>query len=68
MRLLSGRGALTASLILGTVHALWHLPLWLRGLATSPLRLYPAFVIQVIAYAIIYTWLYNNTRGGLLLG
>jgi hypothetical protein len=39
-----------------------------EGLATSPLRLYPAFGIQVIAYAIIYTWLYNNTRGSLLLG
>jgi uncharacterized protein len=24
-------------------------------------------VLQVIGYAVIYTWLYNGTRGGLLL-
>jgi membrane protease YdiL (CAAX protease family) len=66
-RLQYRRTALTASLILATLHALWHLPLWLRGLADEPLSLYPAFVIQVIAIAVIYTWLYNGTKASLLL-
>jgi membrane protease YdiL (CAAX protease family) len=66
-RLQSRRTALAASLVLGTLHGLWHLPLWLRGLADHQLSLYPAFVIQVIAIAVIYTWLYNGTRGSLLL-
>jgi membrane protease YdiL (CAAX protease family) len=67
-RLQAGRSALTASLILGTLHAFWHLPLWLRGLPDyPPLRLYPAFAIQVVALAVTYTWLYNSTRGSLLL-
>ena len=66
-RLQVGRSALSASLILGTVHALWHLPLWWRATAVQPLSLYPAFAIQVVAYAVIYTWLYNSTRGSLLL-
>jgi uncharacterized protein len=66
-RLQYRRTALTASLILATLHALWHLPLWLRGVVDEPLSLYPAFVIQVIAVAVIYTWLYNGTKGSLLL-
>jgi membrane protease YdiL (CAAX protease family) len=67
-RLQYGRSALTATLVLGTLHALWHLPLWLRGLPNYPQpHLYPAFAIQVIALAVIYTWLYNSTRGSLLL-
>jgi membrane protease YdiL (CAAX protease family) len=65
-RLQSVRTALTASLILGTLHALWHLPLWLRGLPDMPPTLYPAFAIQVVALAVIYTWIYNST-GSLLL-
>ena len=66
-RLQSRRSALTASLLLGAAHALWHLPLWLQGLPSQPLSLYLPFVLQVIAYAVIYTWLYNSTRGSLLL-
>jgi uncharacterized protein len=59
--------ALMASLVLGTLHGLWHLPLWLTGDPDNQLSLYPAFVIQVIAVAVIYTWLYNGTEGSLLL-
>lgn len=66
-RLQSRRTALMASLVLGTLHALWHLPLWLNGDPDNQLGLYPAFVIQVIAVAVIYTWLYNGTKGSLLL-
>jgi hypothetical protein len=43
------------------------LPLWLMGDPDNQLNLYPAFVIQVIAVAVIYTWLYNGTKGSLLL-
>jgi uncharacterized protein len=66
-RLQSRRTALMASLVLGAAHALWHLPLWLNGDPDNQPSLYPAFVIQVIAVAVIYTWLYNGTKGSLLL-
>jgi membrane protease YdiL (CAAX protease family) len=67
-RLQTHRSALTSSLILGTLHVLWHLPLWLRGLTDyPPLSLYPAFAIQGVAFAVIYTWLYNSTKGSVLL-
>jgi membrane protease YdiL (CAAX protease family) len=66
-RLQARHTALTASLVVGTLHGLWHLPLWLTGDLDHRLSVYPAFLIQAIALAVIYTWLYNSTRGSLLL-
>jgi membrane protease YdiL (CAAX protease family) len=66
-RVQSRRTALTASLVIGSLHGLWHLPLWLRGDADHLLSLYPAFLIQALALAVIYTWLYNSSKGSLLL-
>jgi hypothetical protein len=59
--------ALTASVIVGVLWMLWHLPLLLGGdpaMATYPLVPY---TIWIIAESVIYTWLYNNTRGSLLI-
>jgi membrane protease YdiL (CAAX protease family) len=66
-RLQVRHSALTASLILGALHTLWHLPLWFRGDADHSLSVFPAFAIQGLAFTVIYTWLYNSTRGSLLL-
>jgi membrane protease YdiL (CAAX protease family) len=66
-RLQSIRTALTASLVVGSLHGLWHLPLWLRGDADHRLSVYPAFLIQALALSVIYTWLYNSSKGSLLL-
>jgi uncharacterized protein len=66
-RVQSRRTALTASLVIGSLHGLWHLPLWLRGDADHRLSVYPAFLIHALALAVIYTWLYNSTKGSLLL-
>jgi membrane protease YdiL (CAAX protease family) len=60
-RLLRGRSALGASLLLGAVHALWHLPLY----ATAPENL--AYVPLVLAGAVLFTWLYTNTGGSVLI-
>jgi membrane protease YdiL (CAAX protease family) len=66
-RLQAKYNALTASLILGIVWALFHLPLFFtRGdsfASTPPL----SFLIRMIAAAILFTWLSNNTGGSLLL-
>jgi uncharacterized protein len=66
-RLQARHSALAASLALGPVWALWHLPLWLTGSAGHPLGLYPAFAVSVVAVSVLYTWIYNSTRGSLLL-
>jgi uncharacterized protein len=60
-RLQAGRSALYASLILGVLHSIWHLPLLITG--SDP----PYTVLIVIAGAIINTWLFNNTGGSVLI-
>jgi len=60
-RLLIGRSALAASLILGVLHVLWHLPLFITG--GDP----PTTILIIIAGAIINTWLFNKTKGSVLL-
>jgi uncharacterized protein len=66
-RLQAGGSALGASLILGSIWALWHLPLWLTGTPGRTASLYAAFVVSVIALSVILTWVYNSTGGSLLL-
>ncbi len=63
-RLQSNYSALTASLILAVVWWLWHLPKFLAPGNTSS---FPLFLVEMLPKAILYTWLYNHTRGSLLL-
>src|SRR5215204_6873384 len=66
-RLQARRSALSASLIIGPIWALWHLPLWLTGDPVRTPTLYAAFVVSVIALSVILTWVYNSTGGSLLM-
>jgi membrane protease YdiL (CAAX protease family) len=59
--------ALSASLILAPIWALWHLPLWFTGAPTSTPTFYAAFVVSVFAFSVILTWVYNSTGGSLLM-
>jgi uncharacterized protein len=62
-----GHSALSATLILGPLWGVWHLPLWLTGSTSNPLTLFPIFVISVVAMSVLLTWVYNGTEGSLLL-
>ena len=56
--------ALVASLILGAVWGLWHLPrFWLAGDAGS----FALAMVHNLAMAVVFTWVYNNTSGSLLI-
>jgi membrane protease YdiL (CAAX protease family) len=74
-RLQIRHNALVSSLVIGTLHSLWHVPLFLvDGTAqhgwAEQLGLIPAFMgyaVFVIAWAIQLTWVFNNTRGSVLL-
>ena len=70
-RLQAGRSALSASLIIGMLWAVWHLPLflagWLHGVPGRTPILYAAFVVSGFAMSVILTWVYNSTGGSLLL-
>ena len=59
-RLLASHSALTASLILGVLWAIWHFPLGLVG----DLSVYGT--INVLLAGIVFTWLYQNTGSVLL--
>lgn len=54
--------ALWAALVLGAVWALWHLP----ELVSDPGEREPVpYLIAVLAWSVIITWLYNSTRASL---
>jgi membrane protease YdiL (CAAX protease family) len=58
--------ALIATLIVGTLWSLWHLPLvFLVGNPMSEFTL--VWFISIAADAFIYTWIYNSTKGSILL-
>jgi membrane protease YdiL (CAAX protease family) len=63
-RLLSGRTALGASLILGVIHAVWHLPLY--GVEYGATNIVP-WLISVFCFSVIVTWMWVHTAGNLLL-
>jgi uncharacterized protein len=59
-------GMLGASLVIGVISTLWHLPLfWIPGTAQSHLP-FAIFAVRTVALSIISTWLYNGTRRSLL--
>ncbi len=60
--------ALAASLLLGALWAVWHAPLfWMVGAPQEHLSL-PAFFLAALPLSVLFTWVYNNTRGSVLLG
>jgi membrane protease YdiL (CAAX protease family) len=56
-RLLRGRTALMASLILGVLHTIWHAPVFITG--DDP---FITTTLIIISGAILNTWLFNNTN------
>jgi membrane protease YdiL (CAAX protease family) len=63
-RLQTRWNALTSSLIVGLVWALWHLPLFMMvGSSYHELGLpFISFLAGIMANSVLYTWLYNNTK------
>lgn len=65
-RLLELIDARTAALILGVVWAVWHLPAFYVGsLSQSSIQFLP-FIATVIAFSVLMTWIFVNTRGSVL--
>jgi membrane protease YdiL (CAAX protease family) len=58
--------AFTSSILIGIVWAFWHLPLWfITGLQQG--TSFQLFSINIILVSILYTWLYNNSNGSILI-
>ena len=74
-RLQARYNALVSSIIIGVLWGLWHIPLFLaKGTTQYEWRLdaglIPAvllYTVFTIAWSIQYTWVFNNTKGSVLL-
>jgi membrane protease YdiL (CAAX protease family) len=65
-------GPLVASVIIGTLWALWHLPeffvpSWAAASGGSGILDIVKFTVIAIFFAIVFTWVFNNTKGSLLI-
>ena len=69
-RMQARRPAFTASLLLGALWGAWHLPLRIaQGVPLTAAGLAAFFfsVLLITAWAVLFTWVYNNTNGSLFL-
>ena len=57
-------GPIVGTLILGTLHGIWHLPALLTPLF-DPFTIpgFIEFVLTAVAASFLYTWVFNNTGG-----
>ncbi len=63
-RLQKDFGPVPGTLILGTLHGIWHLPaLFTPLLGPFSWESFLTFVLTAAAGTFIYTWVFNNTRG-----
>ncbi len=67
-RLQQRYGPVLGTVILGTLHGLWHLPAFFTQIL-GPFSLpgYAGFLFVAIAATFLYTWIFNHTRGSVLL-
>ncbi len=67
-RLQQRYGPFVATIILGTLHSLWHLPLLFTPvLGPTNLLDFAGFIAAALFMTFVYTWIFNNTRGSILI-
>jgi membrane protease YdiL (CAAX protease family) len=64
-RLQQRYGALRASLVLGVLWALWHAMMFILQGATPVI--FVVAMVNIVAGSVVFGWIYNRTRGSLLL-
>lgn len=60
-------GALAASLVIGVVWAVWHLPLFLMDAPRNQSGSFLLYTGLVLGLSILLTWCYNSTGGSVLV-
>ena len=71
-RLQRMRGPLVASLVLGVLWAFWHLPqflvpTWAASSGGGGISGIVLFVLAAVAFSVVISWVFNNTRASLLI-
>jgi hypothetical protein len=59
--------AFTASIIVGIIWGVWHLPAFLIPWSTQHSLPVFLFLLHDIALAVLFTWIFNNTGGSVLM-
>jgi membrane protease YdiL (CAAX protease family) len=65
-RLLNGRSALAAGVILGIIWGVWHLPAFLIGGTPQNSMSFPLFMIGAVGISVLMTWAFKGTGGSVL--
>lgn len=63
-------GPLVGTIILALVWAFWHVPVWLTAWRASRMQNMSnviLFVLFISLWTFVFTWVFNNTRGSLLM-
>ena len=60
-------GIIPASLVIGVIWGIWHLPLWFMAGDLHSAYSFLAFVIMTTSISIIYAWLYNSSGKKLIV-
>jgi len=66
-RLLGVQKPLWASLLLGSIWGVWHLPLWFLAGSSQQGSSFWLFLANLILLSVLYTWLFNNGKGSILV-
>ena len=74
-RLQERRSAFSASVILGAIWGIWHIPLYFvsgtgqqeTAASAGPIFAITAFVVWTIGLSILFTWLFNQSAGSLIV-
>lgn len=67
-RLQQRYGPVVASLILGGLHGIWHIPaVFTRFFGPLPVAGLVPFILTAALATVIYTWVYNHTNGSILI-
>ena len=60
-------GVIPASLVIGVIWGIWHLPLWFMAGDLHGAYSFLAFVLMTTSISIVYAWLYNSSGKKLIV-
>ncbi len=60
-------GVLPASLVIGVIWGIWHLPLWFMAGDLHSAYSFLAFVMMTTSISVMYAWLYNSSGNKLII-
>jgi membrane protease YdiL (CAAX protease family) len=66
-RFMAVRSVLAATLIVGALRTLWHLPFFIAFLSEGNFAGILNLILMVMSGAVFFTWLFNNTKGSVLI-